>query len=116
MLEYLKVKVKSLAEETKIIVFEENKIRRYLETVSDERSERTFRGLYAHRKGVVAPEQRATFIAYAFLKGRKISDIEVFPEKIPLTVLQRASKMVDKYRGKQETVNVDFARFITNMT
>jgi len=61
---FLKVKLKSLAEEAKIIRKEEKKNPRlYLE-------------LRMHRIGIVRTEARATLLAYAFLRGRLYKQLE----------------------------------------
>lgn len=65
---YLKVKIKSLAEEAKIIRKEELKARGYNPELR--------RGLYEHRIKPVGSESRAAFIAYGFLRGKKYSEIE----------------------------------------
>jgi len=62
MIEYLKVKVISLADEARTIRKEENKAKALGET-------RLLLGLMDHRKGVVRPEARAALLAYGFLRG-----------------------------------------------
>lgn len=61
---YLKVKIKSLAEEARIIRKEEKKNKYFKEGLAD------------HRKGVVRYEARHAILAYSFLRGRKYSEIE----------------------------------------
>lgn len=67
-LKCLKVKIKSLAAEAKIIRLEENKI---MNKASD-----TYTELYLHRVVSVRMEARAAQLAYAYLKGYKYKDLE----------------------------------------
>lgn len=85
----LKVKVKHLAEESRIIRFEEYKHR-------DESRD----WLHSHRIQVVRPEARATNIAYAFAKGVPLKKIEKYPQDIPSSIWARVAIMVRKYSGK----------------
>jgi hypothetical protein len=71
-LAYLKVKIKSLAAEARIIRHEEE-VWRHRET---ERGRPTFFGLRSHRKLDVRTEARAAQLAYAFLRGRPYSHTE----------------------------------------
>lgn len=61
---FLKVKIKSLAEEARIIRKEEHKNKFH-------RVE-----LYSHRIGIVRSEARHSLLAYGFLRGRAFSEIE----------------------------------------
>lgn len=61
---FLKVKLKSLAAEAKIIRKEEKK------------NPRLFLELRQHRIGIVRTEARATLLAYAFLRGRLYKQVE----------------------------------------
>lgn len=81
---YLKIKIKSLAEEAKIIKKEELKQRAFkryslgkqgLMKAHDEAA-KIFFGLKDHRINVVRFECRAAHLAYAFLRGQRYSDIE----------------------------------------
>lgn len=63
---FLKVKLKTLAEESRIIRKEEFKA--YDDMLRNE--------LVSHRRGVVRPEARATHVAYGFLRGRDYERIE----------------------------------------
>ena len=85
----LKVKVKHLAQEARIIRTEE------LRNNGDTRD-----WLYLHRINGVRPECRATHIAYAFAKGTRLDQIEKYPERIPTSVWARVAKMVNKYSDK----------------
>lgn len=81
---YLKVKLKSLAAESKIIRKEENK-----------RSGTLRLGLQEHRRGIVREEARHTHIAYGFLKGMPYTKIEQKPKSEPNW--DRVAKMILKY-------------------
>lgn len=63
--EFLKIKIKSLAEESRIIRREEGRCRGY---IKDE--------LHAHRVGVVRKETRDTNIAYGLIRGKTYQSIE----------------------------------------
>ncbi len=63
---YLKVKIKSLQEEAKIIRKFEKKYKK---------DDVLRNGLCEHRKGIVRDEQFHTFIAYGFLRGRSFRSI-----------------------------------------
>lgn len=82
-IEALKVKRRTLAEESRIIRNAENRIARKakkgrlrLEQQKLEMLEGTRRSLFDHRKYVVRPEARAGNIAVAFLKGHEYIDVE----------------------------------------
>ena len=82
-LTYLKVKIKSLAEESKIIRKEEFRAKSNPELR---------RSLYEHRISPVGSESRATFIAYGFLRGRKYSEVERPVNKFSLMKCWRAKR------------------------
>ena len=82
---YLKVKLKSLAAEAKIIRKETQRAK--LRSIKH--------GLYAHRIGVVRPEARYTHLAYGFLRGREYQQIEKKAHIAPNW--KRVRKMVQKY-------------------
>jgi hypothetical protein len=68
----LKIKIKSLAEEARIIRAEERKAK--------ERGASGARAsLHEHRVLHVRPEQRATLIAYGYLRGRAYRQLEASP-------------------------------------
>lgn len=85
----LRVKVKHLAEEAKIIRKEEKR------TNGDTRE-----WLYLHRIHSVRPECRATHIAYAFAKGTALKKVEKYPSEIPSSVWARVAKMVNLYSNR----------------
>ncbi len=79
----LKVKIKSLAAEAKIIRREAGKNRR-------------FKGeLHNHRRMVVRPEARHTQLAYGFLRGRDYHQMERKAMKAP--DFERIEVMVKRY-------------------
>lgn len=61
---FLKVKAKSLAEEARIIRKEERRAKGLRDHLRD------------HRTGVVRSEARATLLAYGFLRGRTLEQVE----------------------------------------
>ena len=82
---YLKVKIKSLAEEAKIIRAETKKAKHT--SIKD--------GLYRHRIDVVRVEARSTHLAYGFLRGRGYRQMESVAHSAP--DWKRVRKMVEKY-------------------
>ena len=85
----LKIKVKHLAEEARIIRKEEKR------SYGDTRD-----WLYLHRINSVRPECRASHIAYAFAKGKTLKQVEKYPQEIPITVWARVTKMVKLYSDR----------------
>lgn len=69
---HLKVKIKSLAAEAKIIRSEERKQKHYIKAAPEYAHEhRPIRdSLQHHRTGIVRYEQRHSYLAYAFLRGK----------------------------------------------
>lgn len=80
---YLKVKIKSLAEEAKIIRKEEA------------RNPEFRLGLAEHRKGIVRNEARHTLLAYAFLRGKDYKQVE--PKCHEKPEWSRVESMIIKY-------------------
>lgn len=80
---YLKVKIKSLTAESRIIRKEEKKNSRF------------HNGLAEHRKGTVRRESRLTHLAYGFIRGRKYEQIEQSAREKP--DWKRVREMVKKY-------------------
>ena len=85
---YLKVKIKSLAEESRIIRLEEKR------SFGPQRE-----GLYFHRIWNVRHESRAAQLAYAYLRGKRLEQVEQHSEMnyIRAKVLVRAEKIVAKF-------------------
>lgn len=80
----LKVKIKSLAAEAKII--------RELESKT-----KTPWLLKEHRVGIVRSEQRHTLLAYGFLRGRPYAAMEAKLTNTPAPDFNKIKKLVDKY-------------------
>ena len=87
MLNYLKIKVVSLAAEARLIRKDERKQLKWARAAAQNNAYgkgaeyaqyhyKVFFGLQAHRKIDVRQESRASNLAYGFLKGRKFSEIE----------------------------------------
>lgn len=89
---YLKVKIKSLAEEAKIIRKEERKPHKDMDEYgySAERM-----GLMCHRTGTVRNEARHTLLAYGFIRGRKYRQMEAKCEYEP--DWKKVWRMVEKH-------------------
>lgn len=83
---FLKIKIKSLAEEARIIRKEERKTRVPLRD-----------DLHIHRVVHVRAESRNASLAYAYLRGRRYRQIEAFAYTVPST--DQISRMVKKYGG-----------------
>ena len=82
---YLKVKIKSLAAEAKIIRIEEKRARR----------PGLRRGLEDHRRGIVRTEARHTHLAYGFIRGLEYHQMESTTHEAPNW--EKVRKMVEKY-------------------
>lgn len=115
---YLKIKIKSLAEEARIIRKEERKVLSYARTTDipapKEIHYRTYESLHRHRTYDVRTEARATHLAYAFLRGVPYASVEAkrsdskkasYAETL---TWKRASDMVKKYG-----TTAQFAEFVS---
>ena len=91
MQEFLKVKVKSLAAESKIIRLEEIKAKQRQRP--ELRSE-----LYLHRILAVRPEARASHLAYGFLRGVSYRAIEKEGSRKPNW--DKVKKIVERFGSK----------------
>jgi hypothetical protein len=91
---FLKVKIKSLCAEARIIRFEELKTRGEIRFL-----------LRAHRVSDVRKESRATLVAYNFLRGKTLAETE--PKALPMSSFdaekhwKRVEAMVKKYGTAQ---------------
>ena len=104
----LKIKTKHLAAEATIIRFEENKLR-------DRKQDRSPGSLWwkinTHRRHELREEQRAAFLARAYLNGARTArrmEPKRRPEKeyrFKHSIIPRAAKLINKYR-KAGTVEV----------
>lgn len=98
----LRVKIKSLTEETKIIRHEE-KLAKWKAKAARARSKQEsenkhlhhFGKLEEHRKIALRKEARATYLAYGFLRGKPMSQIEAFSYVQP--DWERVERMALKY-------------------
>lgn len=89
----LKIKAKHLSEEARIIRFEENKILKHTRNVRHRQGHitadkvlQTYYSLSNHRKWDVRNENRATFLARAYIAG------------IPYKVVEQSRKLENEYR------------------
>ena len=99
---YLKVKIKSLAAEARIIRFEEAKARKRKNT--EWRS-----GLASHRRGIVRSAARHTHLAYGFLRGRSYKQMEAKCTIKP--DWKRVLTMVEKYGASYDYDNESWQDF-----
>lgn len=100
----LKVKIKSLAEEARIIRQEEERAKGRRKCPSGVHPDhKVFLGrddelrmeLRGHRVGIVRSEQRHSLLAYAFLRGRPLAKVEAKCEAPP--DWSRVAKLVEKF-------------------
>ena len=106
----LKVKSKHLSVESQIIRFEERKLRKQIKwlrerQLSSNSLEQKWESLNSHRRHDVRNENRATFLARAYLAGKPYSSVEAKrkPEReydFQTKILPRVVKLVNKYGGK----------------
>lgn len=90
MLLHLKIKLKSLASEVRIIKSQERKMRGPRWGACYQRSL-----LQRHRLDDIRPEIRATHLAYGYLRGRRVDQIEPCAKSVP--DWERVYAMVKKY-------------------
>lgn len=115
----LKIKNKHLSEESKIIRHEERKLIKQAKWLRENQAHRnsvdvenSYNSLHNHRKIDVRNEQRATFIARAFLENRAYESIEGSKPKdenakavFNFYIKPRALKIVNKYRKNMGVVH-----------
>jgi hypothetical protein len=113
----LKVKIKSLAAEARIIRLEEDKAlcrkrgaaaytpsgapggdKKPKQKSSPHRKEDRYQSLREHRVFDVRKEQRASLLAYAFIRGKSYAAVEK-PHKDNPPDLDRVQKLVEKFGG-----------------
>lgn len=82
----LKVKIKSLAAEARIIRLEERRAGR---------DNALREALHRHRIDVVRAEQRLSLLAYAFLRGRRLAAVE--PKSAAPPDWVRVAKLVERF-------------------
>lgn len=101
----LKIKSKHLSEEARIIRFEERKYRKQIDWLKEhqqpnESLQYTWFSLNSHRRWDVRNENRATFLARAYLAGKSHAELEAnCSDKAFLAqyILPRVCDMVNKY-------------------
>jgi hypothetical protein len=114
----LKIKSKHLSLESKVIRFEEKKIKKQIEWSVLNRPNSTqivslYNNIHEHRVYDVRNENRATYLARAFIAGKPYSSVEAKrkPEKETMfinSILPRVLSMVLKYgKYKSGTVSID---------
>lgn len=121
----LKVKSKHLSVEAQIIRFEENKLRKQIKwikeqgfpnTIETHETHKMFMSLKKHRRFDVRNENRATFLARAYLAGADYQTVENKrkPEKeynFKWFILPRVLKLVQKYGGiNHQNVTIETIR------
>lgn len=87
---YLKIKIRSLAEESKIIrCYEKDSLTSTIHKY----------GLSTHRKDVVRKEARASLLAYGCINNKPYSKIEINadPNKIPDSIWESVERLAIKY-------------------
>src|SRR5687768_14001378 len=92
---YLKVKIKSLAAEARIIKAEEAKFRFSLKGEASSMAREVFWGLRHHRLFDVRTECRHAHLAYGYIKRRQYKQLEAKCEIAPNA--QRIAELVQKY-------------------
>lgn len=103
---FLRVKLKSLAEEAKIIQHEEKKANGF-------KNYRLQNELAEHRKGIVRRETRATILAYQYLRGLAYSSCESpnGNEGNPIS-WSSVKRMISKYGNPQQRKDFDRSEWI----
>jgi hypothetical protein len=116
----LKIKSKHLSEEAKIIRYEEQKLKKTARRLREKQDRAkankimfSFDKLQQHRKWGVRNEQRATYLARAYLQDRPYTDAE--PKcndtyKRDCWITDRVVKMVNKY-GKNKVERSDIIKW-----
>lgn len=106
----LKIKSKHLSEEARIIRFEENKIKRHSRYIRSRQGHstanevlQTYHSLNHHRRWNVRNENRATFLARAYMAGIPYNRVEQKRKDdyhFCYSILPRIASMVAKYGEK----------------
>lgn len=107
----LRIKSKHLGEEAKIIRHEERKLKRQIDwqrnnNVDPQSLKWQYVNIKEHRRTVVRNENRATFLARAYIDGRKYEEIEKkrHDDSLLISITPRIVDMVNKY-GKGPKVD-----------
>lgn len=88
---FLKVKVKTLAAEARIIRFEERRSHGQLRN-----------DLHSHRVHVLRREARATLLAYGYARGKTYASMEGSPRSVP--DWDRVERMIKKYSQLKQSI------------
>jgi hypothetical protein len=104
----LKIKSKHLSLEAQVIRFEENKLKKQIEWCKNRQDDtalrNTWQSLNTHRRWDVRNENRATYLARAFISGRAYTDIEKKRNDLGVFncyIVPRVVSMVIKYKLKR---------------
>lgn len=120
---YLKVKIKSLAEEARIIRKEEQKALRkasYHRRKQDETQTNEAYNLYynlkLHRHHPVGTESRAALIAYGYLRGLKYSQIEKPKDAMSFNKFEKSLSATElaRYVAMNKVVPLEYKDHTTN--
>jgi hypothetical protein len=114
----LKIKSKHLSEEARIIRFEERKVKNQMNWHKDrqqpfEKEASLYRSLSTHRRWEVRNENRATFLARAYLAGKEYKTIENKchdPMVLRAYILPRVYEMVNKYGPRADKLSKKWNR------
>lgn len=117
----LKIKSKHLALEAGVIRFEENKLKKQIRYLRDKgmphiRVEGSLNNICAHRRWDVRNENRATFLARAYIAGKSYKQLEHKVKDYNLLVdyiVPRVTSMVKKYHS-YKTTDADILNWIKN--
>lgn len=106
----LKIKSKHLSQEAQIIRFEERKLKVQAawlrrSQAKPNKVEYTLNSISLHRRWDVRNEQRATFLARAYIKGLPYKAVETRadPNKLYIYILPRVVAMLSKYHNNKVT-------------
>ncbi len=115
MLAYLKIKIVSLAAESRLIRSAERewkKTKRHPRN-RNKNAEEIFFGLKDHRKGIVRDEARWAQIAYGFLRGLRYDQVER-PKRKPVN-RKRVAELAVKYYRDTDRLRNDTPQEIYNL-
>jgi hypothetical protein len=105
---HLKIKIKSLAAEARIIRDEVTKIKKSSKRCKDEDTERTLRwraeSLTDHRKGVVREEARHSLLAYGLIRNIPYSVMEEKCREKPN--LKKVEEMARRFGANSDMIGV----------
>lgn len=116
MTTFLKVKIKSLAAESRIIRKEERKalgsgrwaLKAQKTTGEVEAEYERYNRLRHHRVHAVRDEARASLLAYGFLRGKAYGQVE-HKQGTPGPILSKAAGMAKRLGGKTEEAFLEWA-------